>query len=217
MAKAKSKTPAKSSRAPSAKKSKGIDHKQQSALHRGGSLAQRNSSESTIGPEADVPDEITSAAPPNVPALDEAGRASSPMFDEVPTTGKGSTAHPGAPMPAPKKQKVKTGEGEAGDEGQVADIKALEDLPAGTTVLILADEIQIQAAIAGGARKVFHGKTAKAALQSFNDFAENGVELFPSGRTEQEEKDFQAQNKEAEKAATKRAAEAEAEKKKAEG
>lgn len=210
MAKAKSKTPAKASRAP------GIDHKQQSALNRGGSLAQRNSNESTIGPEADVPDEITSAAPPNVKSQDEAGRASSPMFDEVPTTGKGKTSIPGAPVAEPTSQKIKAGEGEVGDEGKVPDIKALEDLPPGTTILILADEIQIQAAIAGGSRKTFHGRTAKAALASFNDFAENGPELVPSGRTPDEEKEFQRQLAQSVKDAAKRAADAEAAKEKAE-
>ncbi len=217
MAKAKSKTPSKARRAPGAKtvRARGIDHKQQSALHRGGSLAQRNNQESKIGPEADVPDEITSAAPPNVKNLNEPGRASSPMFDEVPTTGKGKTSHPGAPMPGPKNQKIKAGEGE--DEGKVADAHALEDLPPGTTIEIRADEIVIHAAIAGGATKTFHGKTAKAALKSYNDFAENGPDLFPTGRTPDEEKEFDRQQKENVKAAAKRAAAAEAEKKKAEG
>ncbi len=137
------------------------------------------------------------------------------MFDEVPTTGKGKTSIPGAPLPEPRNQKIKAGEGE--DEGKVADVHSLEDLPPGTTVEIRADEIVIHAAIAGGGRKTFHGTTAKQALASFNQFAENGPDLVPSGRTPDEEKEFVRTNKESEKAATKRAAEAEAEKKKAEG
>lgn len=208
MAKARSKTPAKAKRAP------GIDHKQQTALNTR-SLGVRNSNESTIGPAPDAPDEITSAAPPNVRTLDEPGRASSPMFDEAKVTGKGKTSVPGGPLPEPTSQKVKAGEGE--DEGKVPDIHALEDLPPGTTIEIRAEEIVIHAALAGGSAKTFHGTNAKAALASFNQFAENGPELFPSGRTEEEEKEFQRTLDQAVKDSAKRAADAEADKKKAEG
>lgn len=182
----------------------GLDHKQESALHRGGSLAQRNQAESTIGPDADRPDEITSAFPPNEPRHDEPGRASSPMFDEEPVTGKGKTSIPGAPQPEPRGQKVKAGEGKAADEGKVQDIKSLEDLPPGSSVDIGADQITIHVDLAAGARRTFIGRDAKQALQLLNDFAETGPELFPSGLTDEEEKEAEKQRRDFDKQAAER-------------
>jgi hypothetical protein len=153
----------------------GLDAKQQSALERGGSLAQRNDAESRIGPESDRPTEITSAAPPNDPTMDEAGRASSPMFDEAPVTGKGRTATLDAPRPGPDDQEVKAGEAQ---QDKVKDVTKLEDLPPGSSVDIRPNEVVVHVAVAGGTRRTFAGINAQAALAQFNAFAENGPELF---------------------------------------
>lgn len=161
----------------------GLDSKQQAALERGGSLAQRNSSESTIGPEADRPDQITSAAPPNDKTLAEAGRASSPMFDETAVTGKDQTGT----KTGPRGQKVKAGA--AGGENKVEDIKALEDLPPGSTVEFRPSEVVIGVAIAGGTRRTFIGRDAAQALAEFNDFAENGPKLFDGAAPGSEDPD----------------------------
>jgi hypothetical protein len=176
-------------------RSTGNASKQQSALERGGSLAQRLDSESRLSPAPDRPTEITSAAPPNVDNLDEPGRASSPSFDEKPVTGKDATGT----KEGPKGQKIKAGEGDAGDEGKVPDIKSLEDLPAGSTVEFRADEVVIHMAVAGGTRRTFIGTGAdnktrvKVALAQYNDFAENGPQLFPGAApavTDEELKQF---------------------------
>jgi len=206
MAKAKSKTAARSRRAPgvssrSRSSAKGLDHKQQSALARGGSLAQRNDQESRIGPLSDIPDEITAANPPTTR---ETGRASSPMFDEKPFGGKERDMETAR---KPRGQHIKAGADD--DAREVATVKTLDDLPPGTTIEIRAvDIIAINAAIAGGSRRTFVGTSVKHAIQLYNDFAENGPELVPTGRTKDEEKEFQNTLKQADQQSAQRAKEA---------
>jgi hypothetical protein len=87
-------------------------NKQESALFRGGSLAQRTGAEGA-DPGADATGEITSAAPPTTK---EAGRASSPSGDEKPVGGK--ELDPPTARKAVKGAKVKglpTDEAEVGE------------------------------------------------------------------------------------------------------
>lgn len=193
MATTKSKTGRNAKTAP-----KGMDHKQQSALQHGGSLAQRTGSDPT-GPEADIPDEITSSSPPNVK---ETGRASSPMFDEQPAGGKEANEDTAK---KPVSQVVKAG---AATDTPEAAPKTLEDLPAGSTIDVRAGEVVIHAAVAGGSRRTFHGKTFAEALAALNKFSTDGPALLPTGRTKEEDKEHKAQLKQNDKDAAERAKEA---------
>lgn len=178
MAKAKSKTPARRKRAPgpssrsrSSRKAAragvdgGLDSKQQSALFRGGSLAQRNAQEGH-GPESDVPTEITSAAPP---ALKEEGRATGPMFDEKPVGGKElnvSTAK------RPTKQLIEAGDGP--DQPKGPPYKSIEDMEPGSAIVKFPTEIRITTPIAGGSVRTFAGRTEKEAFAVMNEELKQG-------------------------------------------
>lgn len=169
MAKAKSKTPAGRSRAPggssrgrSSRKSTG---KQQSALYRGGSLAQRTAADKA-GPEGDAPDgEITTAAPP---FTREAGRTASPSFDEQPVSGKEKDQETAKRA---RGQEVKAGPAKDESKREVQKATKLEDLEPGSSIdIISTNEVRIHSAIAGGGRRTFVGRTIAEALARRNEF-----------------------------------------------
>ena len=151
----------------SARKS-GNDSKQQSALEHGGSLAQRTGAEEVNTTAPDTPTEITSAAPPNDPALRETGRASSPMFDEVPVTGKGTTGT----LPAPVSQEIKP--------GAPADPANPAELPVGFKLEVLSSGVMISVPVAG-VRQHFHGATIPAAFLAFRNFGVTGPAKLDHG------------------------------------
>jgi hypothetical protein len=185
MAAAKSKTPAGKKRAPGASsrsrssaKAAGNDSKQESALFEGGSLAQRNTAEGT-DPASDATGEITSSAPASTK---EAGRASSPSGDEKPVGGKErdvATARKADPKskvkPLPASE-AKVGEG-VDEERKLPE--SIDDLDVGSSVTKLVDEVQIVTPIAGGGRKVFHGRTSKEAFKSLQAFVQGDHDLLP--------------------------------------
>lgn len=139
--------------------------KQQSALYRGGSLAQRRDGEGQLGDaQSQSGNEVTSAAPPNVK---EKGKVSSPMFDEVPVSGKprGTKAeavglHTPASLPS--------------------DIDAMEP---GTSIEKIGGtnpEVRIRTAIAGGAIRIFVGATYADALNDLHKFLRGEALVLPT-------------------------------------
>lgn len=148
--------------------------KQQSALYRGGSLAQRRGGEGQLGDaQSDSGNEVTSASPPNVK---EKGRVSSPMFDEVPVTGKAK---------------------QPGDQPRSASKHAAASLPddidemePGTSIEKFGGtnpEVRITTAIAGGAKRIFSGATFADALEQFHKFLRGDALVLPTA-SDQEKK-----------------------------
>ena len=184
-----------------------MDHKQTSALYRGGSLAQRTEADGH-GPEADAPDEITSAAPPDDRTMKEKGRASSPNYDETPVSGK-VKGDPTAQKPGAQSIKA----GDAPEHKGVEKITDIEDLPPNTDILIRGNEVVLHVRVNSGMPRTFHGKTFAEALAAFNKFNVEGPETFASGLTKDEQKQKDTQIKQANDEAHKRALEAEKDKK----
>lgn len=143
------------------------DSKQQTALYQR-SLAVRNQREGTSDPLSDAEsqsgNEVTSSAPPNVR---ERGKASSPMYDEVPVTGKDSRGvavhgvgakHVPAGLPA-----------------------TLDDMEPGTRIEKLSsNEVRIVTAIAGGAIRTFIGATFREALIQLHKFLRGDSLTLPT-------------------------------------
>lgn len=205
MAKAKSKARAKTSRAPGASSRSRSSGKQQSALYRGGSLAQRTAADKS-GPEGDAPDgEITTAAPP---FTREAGRTASPSFDEQPVSGKQKDQETAK---QPRGQKVAAGPAPKDEDREHKKATKAEDLEPGSSIdIISTNEVRIHSAIAGGSRRTFVGRTIAEALARRNEFLSGELDkhflpgVIPQG---EEKKSFDSQLKQAEKESHQRATE----------
>lgn len=167
-----------------------LDSKQQSALYRGGSLAQRGSNaEGQLGDaESQSGNEVTSASPPNVR---ERGKASSPSFDEVPVSGKdeGKGTHPrsggkssqsGSSGSVPNSQDPRGTVGPHQPAGLPSDV---DDMEPGTSIEKIGGtnpEVRIRTAIAGGAVRIFSGPTYRDALDQLHKFLRGDALVLPT-------------------------------------
>lgn len=154
--------------------------KQQQALYRGGSLAQRRSGEGQLGDaQSQSGNEVTSASPPNVR---EKGRVSSPMFDEVPVSGKPRQPGDGS--------RSRSSSSRSGTTSEAVGLHTAASLPAdidnmepGTSIEKFGGmnpEVRIRTAIAGGATRIFSGPTFKDALADLHKFLRGEALVLPT-------------------------------------
>jgi hypothetical protein len=161
--------------------------KQQGALYRGGSLAQRRAGEGNLADaQSQSGNEVTSAAPPNVK---EKGRVSSPMFDEVPVTGKAKQPGDGSNSRRSSSKSGTTSEA-VGLHSAASLPEDIDSMEPGTTIEKFGGtnpEVRIRTAIAGGAVRIFAGPTFAAALEDLHKFLRGEALVLPTA-SDQEKK-----------------------------
>lgn len=153
MAAANSRTPAARRRAP------GASTRSRSSAKNGNSAsASSGAPAGTDGPLV-VEDEIEEST----------AKGTSEVVNEAGTAAAGNPV--GVPGPAPLEIV-----GEPSHEGPA---ESIADLPIGSSIHRSATEIQIHTSIAGGGRKVFHGRTEQEAFDNLNAFNEGTNQFLP--------------------------------------